>query len=698
MNPGHASSFPSQIWQQVVDHSTDAIYLIAPEDGQLLYANLLGAQDLGYEMDELLTLRVQDVQTRVLSTEQWKGIVGTMRDQGHLLFRGEHQRKDGSVFPVEVNSRIQTVNDREIMVSMVRDMSGWEAQEKELQRSETRFATILHTMGEGVLVLDKEGTFTVTNEAFSSLTGITREQIEGSKPIDGWSVIHEDGSPYPGQDLPSWKTLNTQQPIRNDVQGVIRPDGNICWLLANSEPLITLDTGEFEGVLVTLSNITDLKKKEAELERQAQYDALTGHPNRLQFQKLLTQALDERDEHDGLSVLFIDMDNFKTINDNLGHDIGDHLLRAMADRLSVDIMNGEQIARLGGDEFIAFIETGPDTELAGKYAGQIIDCLKTPFEIGDQTLYISCSIGLSTFPRDGRDSVSLIKNADIAMYRAKGEGRNRFRHFSDELVADAKSRMQLSSELRHAINQDHFELHFQPIIDLKTQTLCSAEALLRWQHPERGLLMPEEFMQRMEDTGMIVEAGHWVLNETLATLARLRAQGHTDVTLAVNVSVRQFHQPDFYERVRDALVQHSVPGSALVLEVTEHVIVDDVLAASHLMDRLRMLGVSIALDDFGTGYSSLLYLKKLPVQRLKIDKSFIDGLPGDPEDMALSRTIIGLAHNLDLGVVAEGIQNQAQLKALLDEGAQYGQGNLFSPPLEEQALIKMLRQRFDELF
>ena len=687
----HAPAYSSQLWSSIVEYSTDAIYLLSPSDGQLLYANQRGIEDLGYPLEELLTLSVQDLQTKVIEPGQWQSIVSTMRDQGSLLFRGEHLRSDGETFPVEVNSWILQQDGEELIISIVRNMSGWDNQQSELRRSAARFNTILHTMGEGVLVLDREGHFTVTNEAFSRLTGLTQGQLEGRTPMDGWAIIHEDGSPYLGDELPSWRTLKTRQPIRNDVQGVIRPDGDVCWLLANSEPLFTLDSGEFDGVLVTLSNITELKKKEAELERQAQFDDLTGHPNRIQFQTRLDAALDGRLEEDGLSVLFIDMDNFKTVNDNLGHDVGDQLLRAMAQRLNETVMNGDQIARLGGDEFIAFIETGQDRKLADTYARQIIDCLKTPFDIDGQHLNISCSIGLSTFPRDGTDSVTLIKNADIAMYRAKGEGRNRFRHFSGELGADAQSRMLLSSELRHAINHNLFELHFQPIIDLSTHEPRSAEALLRWQHPERGLLMPDEFMQRMEDTGMIVEAGHWVLNETLATLARLRQQGMLDITLAVNVSVRQFHQPDFYQRVRDALIKHDVPGSALVLEVTEHVIIDDVVTATHLLERLRMLGISIALDDFGTGYSSLLYLKKLPVQRLKIDKSFIDGLPDDSENLTLTRTIIGLAHNLGLQVVAEGIQTPAQRDLLKQEGAEYGQGNLISTPLTEAKLLKRLK-------
>ncbi|MGB1110312.1 MAG: putative bifunctional diguanylate cyclase/phosphodiesterase [Gammaproteobacteria bacterium] len=684
-------TLPPELFAAAIEESVDAIYLIEPESGLILFANRAGRESLGYEQQELMHMRVSDVQVKVVSDQQWAQVLDTMREHGRLLFRGEHLRRDGSSFPVEVHSTIACFEDHEFMISVVRDMSGWALQEDALRVSETKLRTVLNTMGEGVLVLDAQGDFIIVNEAFSRLTGIDRDQIEGRKPLDNWPVIHEDGSEYPGEELPSWYTLKTGKPVRNDVQGVIRPDGEICWLLAHSEPLITEESGEFQGVLVTLSDITELKDKEAELDVRARTDALTGHPNRFAFIESLSTALEQQDDNAQLAVLFLDMDNFKAINDGMGHQVGDELLRVVAERFKEEVPGGADIARLGGDEFIAQMPIEHDLDAAVR-AEAMLDCLRAPFAIDDRRLFISGSIGVAVFPRDGANPVELMKNADIAMYRAKKEGRNRYRFFSRELGVGADRTLTISSDLRQAINERQFELHFQPIICLETGRVASVEALLRWNHPRLGQILPEQFIDILENTGMIVELGAWVLDSACAAIAQMRSEVDDSLSVSVNLSPREFRQQRFLDVVRETLARHELPGSALHFELTERVLVDDELIAIELIQRLRDLDVLVSLDDFGTGYSSLQYLNQLPVQRLKIDKSFIPESDLEAPRLSMVRTIIGLAHALSLDVVVEGVESELQLQLMRAEGANLAQGFLISKAISKEAILEMLKQ------
>lgn len=688
--PGRVA-IPKALLVSAIEESVDAIYLIEPESGLILFANRAGCESLGYSEQELAHMRVSDVQVKVVDEAQWAKLLGTMRRENSLLFRGEHQRRDGSVFPVEVHSTLLPYEGGEVMISVVRDMSGWERQEQALRSSETTLRTVLDTMGEGVLVLDALGKFTIANEAFCRLTGIDRDQIEGRKPIDNWPVIHEDGSEYPGDALPSWYTLKTRKPMRNDVQGVIRPDGQTCWLLANSEPLITVDTGEFEGVLVTLSDITDLKRKEAELDKRARTDALTQHPNRFAFTESLGETLANAGEGDQVAVLFLDMDSFKIINDSMGHETGDQLLKAVAARFTDRVEDGHSVARLGGDEFIHFVAVESDAD-AARWAEQLLNSLREPFDVDGRALYVSGSIGIAMYPRDGRDTVSLMKHADIAMYRAKSEGRNRFRYFSRELGELADHTLTLSSDLRQAINEQQFELHFQPIVGLDDGRVGSIEALLRWRHPVIGVIEPDQFIDLLENTGMIVEVGAWVLEQSCAAVSRLRLTDNAALSVAVNISVREFRQTGFIDKVKACLSRNGLPGSALQLELTERVLIDDELIAIKQIQGLRDLGVKVSLDDFGTGYSSLQYLHQLPVTRLKIDKSFIPEQNSDPTRDALVRTIISLGKTLSMDVVVEGVESEWQLTQMRLEGAHYVQGFLFSPAVTESQLPALLQR------
>lgn len=450
-----------------------------------------------------------------------------------------------------------------------------------------------------------------------------------------------------------------------------------------------LDDSEME-VAVQLENMqSKIKGQTDELKDLVLHDALTGMANRRAIFEELQRLLLNLEKP--FALLFIDLDNFKRINDSLGHRAGDDLLKIVSKRLASCVREADIVARLGGDEFcilVKHLKSGCD---GTTIASNVLSMLKNPIRLEATEVIVSASIGIVTAPTDGKTTEELLQNADLAMYRAKALGRNTYQLFDQSMNDTAIEQMSLETELRQALVNREFLVHYQPQIDMKTNRICSVEALVRWQHPTRGLLAPGHFVAALEETGLIVPLGEWVLIESCQALQRWIDAGLPAIKMSVNLSSRQFQDPNLYTMIEETLTYSKLAPRLLELELTESIIMDDTESQNKVLLKLQKLGVSVAIDDFGTGYSSFSYLKSLPVDTLKVDRSFIKDIPSDSTDMEITSAIIAVAHKLKLKVVAEGIETAEQQRFLLDEKCDLGQGYLFSKPIAEDDFIQLLK-------
>jgi diguanylate cyclase (GGDEF)-like protein len=453
--------------------------------------------------------------------------------------------------------------------------------------------------------------------------------------------------------------------------------------------------GQSDGPLIlkTIRYAIERKESDQHFAFLSHYDKLTGLANRELFRDRLHQAM-SRAERAGklVALLFLDLDRFKSVNDTLGHLAGDELLVEVAARLKTCVRKSDTIARLGGDEFTVILE-GLDAPVDAEIVcRKIIKSLEAPLLLRNHEIYVTTSIGVTFFPNDDIDLNGLLRNADAAMYRAKEEGRNKFHLFTADLSARAVKRLGIESALRHAVERQEFHLCYQPKVSVHTGEILGAEALLRWENPQHGLVSPVDFIPVAEETGLIVPIGEWVLRRACADIRKWHAAGFDHVSVAVNLSARQFRHGELTSIVRRALQDSGIAPCQLELEITESLLMDDTEASQVALNELKALGTSIYLDDFGTGYSSLAYLKKFPIDGLKIDRSFIRDLPGDPDDEAITQAILALSQALRLHVVAEGVENEAQLDFLRRQGCEVVQGFLFSRPLLFDGFLEWLQR------
>lgn len=453
--------------------------------------------------------------------------------------------------------------------------------------------------------------------------------------------------------------------------------------------------GKATKVWGSFQDITQRRKSEEQIIRLAHYDELTGLPNRNLFNSHLSHAMNRAARNDGsLGVLFIDLDRFKTINDALGHDVGDEVLQIVARRLSEGLRASDILARLGGDEFVVIAEDVVERDALAALAGKLLAAADKPVIVRGQEFVLTASIGISIFPRDGTDAQTLIKNADIAMYRAKDLGRNCMQFYSEQMGSENVDRLAFETQLKKAATEcNQFVLHYQPRVSLRDGRITGVEALVRWVNPERGLVMPADFIELAEELGLIAAIGDWVLRAAAAQATQWHQQGLGSVRVAVNISAAQFYAAGFLDGLQAALREASLDPGVLELEITESVMMQRSQQVAELLNAVRALGVHLSVDDFGTGYSSLAYLKRLPIDNLKIDRSFVRDIPDDADDATIVRAVIALAHELELEVVAEGVENEAQLEFLRGAGCDEVQGYLVSRPLPAEQLSALLAAR-----
>jgi diguanylate cyclase (GGDEF)-like protein/PAS domain S-box-containing protein len=448
------------------------------------------------------------------------------------------------------------------------------------------------------------------------------------------------------------------------------------------------------GYFVMLNDVTERKKDEEMLYFLANHDQLTRLPNRNLFNEHLQLAVAQAGRnHEKLATLFIDLDRFKKVNDTLGHETGDLLLQQVATRFRSALRESDLVARLGGDEYTVLMRPVREVQEVAACAQKLINVLAQPFEVNAHELYVTCSVGISMYPDDGKDAATLLKNADIAMYRAKDQGKNNYQFFSSEVNAASFEHLMLETSLRRALEREEFVLDFQPIVDLRTRRVTGMEALVRWRHPDLGLVPPVKFIPLAEETGLIVPIGQWVLEQACRQACALQRQGSPALHVAVNLSARQFRQKDLVRSVTEVLARTGLDPRNLELEVTESSVMENAGDAIRTLHELKAMGIHLSIDDFGTGYSSLSYLKRFPIDALKVDQSFVRDIITDQDDAAIASAIIAMGHSLRLTLIAEGVETEEQLAFLRERDCHKAQGYLFGRPMPAEQLAALLAPR-----
>ncbi len=550
-----------------------------------------------------------------------------------------------------------------------------------LRVSEARLASLLTLSSDWLWEQDQELQVTTLSEGFKVTTGVDPLQILRRKR---WELSDFDASPEALVELKS--KVELRAPFRDFVFRFAGDGGHVRYIKTSGQPIFDAE-GKFIGYRGVGTDVTQARLAEERMLQLASFDSLTGLANRATFLAELERALARvRRQSSRLAVLFIDLDRFKIVNDSMGHGAGDELLREVARRLKDSLRGNDMIARLGGDEFVVLVEGNSDSEATARVSRKLLDAIAVPYSIRGREILITASIGISNFPVDSDNASDLLKNADAAMYMAKEQGKNQFQFYSERLAQQALEQLSLETDLRRAVENDELVLHFQPQIDLRNNRMIGVEALIRWNHPTRGLLFPGQFIGIAEESGLILEIGRWVLNAACRQVRAWQDAGLNVPRCAVNLSAHQF-QDRLPRDVANALGSAGIDASMLEVEITESVLMAEPLRAIELLEQLHEKGVSIALDDFGTGYSSLAYLKRFPAHSVKIDRSFVQGLPDDHNDAAITKAVIAMAHSLQLLVVAEGAENQAQCDLLRELDCDQVQGYFFSRPLPPEQLL-----------
>jgi diguanylate cyclase (GGDEF)-like protein/PAS domain S-box-containing protein len=665
-------------YRQLVDDSPIPILLL--QQNRIVFLNESARQTLNLDrQDDLINQPVDNLFTQD-SVELLHTRINALENQVGQPFEASFIRADQKLIQVEVLARSVEHEGTPATQLVFTDITQRKESEAKLQQA---VQIIEHTM-EGVVITDGEGCITSVNPAFCEITGYKETEIihqhldklksdrHSQEFFDElWSKVRETGS---------WRGEVWNQRSNGEVYP--------AWMT------ISCVLDEYDHILhyvAVFSDITSIKQSQSQLEHLAHHDSLTNLPNRLLFEDRLQHAISQsKRQRRQLAVLFLDLDRFKNINDTLGHAMGDELLKEVAMRLQHLLRDGDTAARLGGDEFTVLVENLEDPSQAAVVASKIQESFKTPYKIAGRELHITTSIGISIYPEDGKTVADLTKNADAAMYQAKEQGRNNYRYYTSELTRTAFERLLLETELRSALKKDQLLLYYQPQISLKDGQMTGAEAVLRWHHPRLGIIPPARFIPLAEESGLIHEIGHWVLREACEQTRYLYKQGLFQGRMAINLSVRQIMQTDLILRFEQIIAESDCPPDMLQLEVTEGIFMGQMQHSVPVLDVFKKLGVSIAIDDFGTGYSSLSYLKQLPIDKLKIDRSFIRDLPSDSDAIAITQAIIALGKNLGLLIIAEGVETLAQQALLQKMGCEEGQGYLYSPPVPANAFEEML--------
>lgn len=635
---------------------------------------------VGHRPADFSPLRQPDGQP---SSEKAAVMIAAAHRCGYHRFEWTHQRTDGSLVPVEVTLTSITLRGEVVLHALCRDIS-----ERRLAETRLRLlAAVFEHSAEAIMVSDRDNRILEVNAAFSRLTGYSNDEVRGKDPR-----LLSSGRTTPGEFEAMWQAIASTGHWQGEIWDR-RKDGSHYpkWLSIST---IKGPQGNPEYYIGSFVDISERKAAEERISHLAHFDTLTDLPNRSNLKGRLDQAIASA-RREGLShpvaVMFLDLDRFKNINDTLGHHVGDALLLEVAARLRASVRDSDVVARLGGDEFVIVL-TGADGVAAERIASKILRALAQGYQIEGRTLHTTASIGIAVFPDDGETVQALMQHADAAMYHAKASGRNNVQFFTASMNEAASVRRQLEEDLHQALQQNQFIVQYQPQVNAKRRVFA-AEALLRWQHPQRGLVSPGQFIPLAEDTGLIVPIGQWVLQTVCTQLKTWSADQRTrDLQVSVNVSARQFRQSDFVDKLRQIIAESGANPARLKLELTESLVLDNVADTIAKMNAVKLIGATFSMDDFGTGYSSLSYLTRLPLDQLKIDRAFVSRLPSNESDAVIAQTIVTMGRSLGLKVIAEGVENEAQYAFLDGRGCHGYQGFLFSRPLDVAAFETFLEQ------
>ncbi len=649
--------------QSIFHKNTDSVYVscnkqyadqlgIAPEE-------IVGKDDFDFFPVEL--------------AEEYRAIDREVMRTRQINEREEPFVRDGKTYYIHtVKTPLQDEQGRIIgILGIFRDVT----EHREILAQQRQAAAVFESTAEGVMVVDVGGHIVAVNRAFSSITGYAESEVLGQNP----RLLHvstDDDALY--QSI--WPLVHQTGQWQGETQARRKSGESFPeWLTVSA---VRDERGAVTHYVMVFTDITVLKRSQEQLDHLAHHDPLTDLPNRVLFNMRLTYALSHARRNDQrVGVLFLDLDRFKNVNDTLGHPVGDALLQQVAQRFRVRMRDADTIARTGGDEFIVIAEELGSPDDAAQVAQKLLDSFSVPFRVGSSDIHLGASIGISLFPEDGPDVETLVKNADIAMYRAKDRGRNNYQFYTSELTTNAMEKFRLEAALRHALERDELVLYYQPKVRLSDGAVFGVEALLRWRNTELGLVTPDRFIPMAEDTALIIPIGEWVMLSACRQMRSWLEMGLPLQQVAVNLSGVQILRGNVVGTVARALEESGLDPRHLELEITESVLMEHAEETIRVLDELRGLGVSIAVDDFGTGYSSLSYLKRFPIDALKIDRSFVQDLPADQNDEAIVRAVIALGRSLQLGIIAEGVETVAQRDFLLREGCDSAQGYLYSKPV-----------------
>jgi diguanylate cyclase (GGDEF)-like protein/PAS domain S-box-containing protein len=588
----------------------------------------------------------------------------------------------GGTFKVVLsNLRLQATQQR-YMLQLQESNSKLEATAHSLKESEERYRQLVELLPDAILVAQEQRIIFANPAALRLFSAATPEELLGKSLVE--LVVASDGRQAPDGTDP---LAMGPQSFQTSEETALRLDGSQADVVVTR---LVFQYQHQEALQLTMHDVSERKKLENKLAHQSTHDGLTGLPNRSLFMDRLRQAAAEGRRHKReFVVAFIDLDRFKWVNDSLGHDIGDALLNNVATRLRDCLRESDTAARLGGDEFVLLLQ-GASMLQATPVLQRVVDTISLPMQIGQHEVTVTCSLGCSAFPSDGDTPDALLRYADAAMYCAKQAGRNNLQVYNDSLRQRVDKRLQMETELRHAIERKQLTLHYQPQVDLKTGALVGLEALLRWQHPSLGMVEPGRFIPLAEETGLIIPIGAWVLRQACRQNSAWQAAGMAPLPVAVNVSAKQFARPGFDVLVRDCLEQSGLDGTWLELEITESAMMQDLEQAIPLMHALKRIGVGLAIDDFGTGFSNMQYLSRLPLDRLKLDGSFVRQITHDPNSFSIANAIIAMGHSLNLKVVAEHPETEGQVRLLRARGCDHAQGHYFSRALPHEQITALL--------
>ncbi|MCZ6644151.1 MAG: PAS domain S-box protein [Gammaproteobacteria bacterium] len=670
---------------RVFSESPDGIVILSQADATIVDINELFVESSGYLREELVGKTIQELNV-FADKQMFKKAAMTLASEGHLSNQEMVLRtKSGEHIPVLTSATLLDFGKEPCILCITKDVRELRNTEEQLLRSEDRFRGTFENAPIGIVLVDLDGQIFQVNHFAAELLSY---EVESMQELHISRLLPSDERNNLKEAMADLVT--GKESISREERKMLCKDGHEIW---TNFHIVVQRSPEDEAMycIIQIGDITEMKTSQRRMEQMAFFDTLTNLANRRLFHDRLAHATEHCVRTNRVAaLLYLDLDQFKRVNDSLGHEVGDMLLKEVAGRLTKCVRKEDTVGRPGGDEFTILLYDVSSPTDASIVAENILKELRRPVSISGHQLIVTTSIGIVTIPDDGVDPNMLMRNADLAMYKAKERGRNTYQFYSDEMNTDAAKRLRTEYELSRALDFQEFELFYQPKVRLNDQRVVGVESLIRWQHPERGLLSPIEFIEVAEEMGVIVDIGNWVIEEACKACCVLSEANGAPITVAINISPRQFHDPHLVQTIRRCLRETKLSADSIELEITETMLVLDVEAASEIIRRLTEIGVRIAIDDFGTGYSSLNYLKKFPIDTVKVDRCFVMDIPDSSEDMAITAAVIAMAHGLNMSVVAEGVETSEQMDFLIEHKCEYAQGFLFSKALPLNEIISML--------